>query len=170
MFKPIKYSRFFPIAALLMVAIVVLAACANQSAATQPAAQATVPTVAAPAQATSTDANAGTSVPTTAASDASVPAAANGAVSFSKDIAPLLQNSCVSCHGGERTSKNLDLKTYASLMAGSQSGAVVTPGDAANSLLVQKIQSGSMPKRGTKWTAAQLQLLVDWVNSGAQNN
>jgi mono/diheme cytochrome c family protein len=178
MFKQIKLPQFFAISALLVVAVIVLAACASQAAADNAAAQAIVPTVAAPAaSATSVAAptkatNTGSVVtPTNSTSDASVPAApASGAVSFAKDIAPLLQDSCVSCHGGEKTSKGLDLKTYASLMAGSQNGAVMNPGDAANSLMVQKIQSGSMPKRGTKWTADQLQLLVNWINAGAQNN
>jgi hypothetical protein len=167
MFKQIKHSRFSPIAALVAVSVLVLAACASQPAATPPVAQAAAPTAAVAQAASATS----TSAPTKAASEASVPAApASGAVSFSKDIAPLLQGSCVSCHGGEKTSKNLDLKTYASLMTGSQNGAVIVASDAANSKMVQKIQSGSMPKRGAKWTAAQLQLLVDWVNAGAQNN
>jgi hypothetical protein len=159
MLKQIKHPRFFVFPAFLTVAVVVLVACASQPAAT-PAAQATVP--AAAPQATSAGA------PTTAAS---VPAApANGTVSFSKDIAPILQNTCISCHGGDRTEKSLDLKTFASLMAGSENGAVITPGDAANSLLIQKVQSGNMPKRKPKLPADQIQMLVDWVNAGAQNN
>jgi hypothetical protein len=64
----------------------------------------------------------------------------------------------------------LDLKTFASLMAGSQNGAVIVPGDATNSKLVQSVQAGKMPKRGAKLTRDQIKLLVDWVNAGAQNN
>ena len=170
MFHQRKFSRFSLLLASLAVIVVFLAACGSQPAATSPAVQATVPAVKAPAQATSGSASA--SVPADAAPGASSPTttAATGTVSYSKDLAPILQTSCVSCHGGEKTSKDLDLKTFASLMEGSQNGAVVTPGDAANSLLVQKIQSGSMPKRGTKLTPAQLQLFVDWINAGAQNN
>ena len=95
---------------------------------------------------------------------------ANAGVSFAKDIMPILQTYCISCHGGEKTSKGLDLKTFTSLMAGSQFGAVVVPGDAANSKLVQSVQSGKMPKRGAKLTPDQIQLLMDWVNSGAKDN
>jgi uncharacterized membrane protein len=157
MFKSIKHPRFFAIPALLAVAVVVLAACASQPAAT-PVAQSAAPVTAVPAQATSVEAN------------ASAPAAANGAVSFSKDIAPIFQATCLSCHGGNKTEKSLDLKTYASLMAGSENGAVIVPGDAANSLLIQKVQSGNMPKRKPHLAADQIQLLVDWVNAGAQNN
>jgi uncharacterized membrane protein len=91
-------------------------------------------------------------------------------VSFSKDILPILETACVSCHGGEKTSKGLDLKSYASLMTGSQNGAVILAGNATGSKLVSMVQSGKMPKRGTKLTAEEIQLLLDWVNAGATNN
>jgi len=81
-----------------------------------------------------------------------------------------MQNSCVSCHGGEKTSKGLDLKTYASLMTGSQNGAVIVAGDASSSKLIQSIQAGKMPKRGGPLPVDQIQLLVNWVNAGATNN
>ena len=91
-------------------------------------------------------------------------------VSFAKDILPILQNSCVSCHGGDKTSAGLDMKAYASVMAGSQKGQVIVPGDASNSLLIKLVQSGKMPKRKAPLTQDQLKLLIDWVNSGAKNN
>lgn len=94
----------------------------------------------------------------------------SASVSFSKDVAPILQEKCVSCHGGEKTSKGLDLKTYTSLMTGSQNGAVVVSGDAAKSVLIQALQSGKMPRRGGPLPADQILLLMDWVNAGAKNN
>lgn len=83
---------------------------------------------------------------------------------------PILQNQCVKCHGGEKTEKGLDMTTYNALMAGSQRGAVVVPGDAANSSFVHLVLNGNMPKRGQKLSAAQAQILQDWVNAGALNN
>jgi hypothetical protein len=62
------------------------------------------------------------------------------------------------------------LKTYASLMAGSENGPVITPGDAANSLLVELVTNQKMPKRGPKLTPPQVQLIMDWVNQGALDN
>ena len=94
----------------------------------------------------------------------------NSDVSFGKEVTPIFQTSCVSCHGGERTSKGLDLKTYESLLKGSQNGAMVIPGDAANSKLLQSILSGKMPKRGNKLTQDQILLIQNWINSGAKNN
>jgi mono/diheme cytochrome c family protein len=96
--------------------------------------------------------------------------ASNGKVSFTNDIMPIIQAACINCHGGEKTSKGLDMKTFESLMAGSQNGAILVPGDATNSKLIQSVQSGKMPKRGPKLTPDQIQLMVDWINAGAQNN
>lgn len=94
----------------------------------------------------------------------------SASVSYAKDVLPILQTSCVSCHGGEKTSKGLDVKSYASLMTGSQNGAVIVPGDASKSTLVQMLQAGKMPKRGSPLAADQILLLMDWVNAGAKNN
>lgn len=91
-------------------------------------------------------------------------------VSFSKDVLPVLQSHCINCHGGQRTSEGLDMKTYESLMAGSENGSVISPGDAANSSFVSLAAEGKMPKRGPKLTPAEVQLLTDWVNAGAPNN
>jgi uncharacterized membrane protein len=107
----------------------------------------------------------------TAALDQNVTQAPVGAeVSFSKDVLPVIQNRCVSCHGGDRTSKGLDMKTYESIIAGSENGPVLTAGDAANSLVVQLVAAGKMPKRGTKMTQPEIQMLTDWINAGAKNN
>ena len=91
-------------------------------------------------------------------------------VSFSKDVQSILEDHCAKCHMGEFTSKDLHMDTYESLMAGSEDGPIITPGDAQGSLLVQKILSGKMPKRGPKLTPEETQIIIDWINLGAQNN
>jgi len=158
--------RIISAALMLFVALVGLAACASQPAVS-------IPTLA-PAPATAISQGPSTATPgvaVTGTTQASSSGATTGAaVSFSKDVLPIFENSCISCHGGEKTSKALDMKTYASLMTGSQNGAVIAPNDAAKSKLIQSVQSGKMPKRGDKLTAAQVKLLVDWVNAGAANN
>lgn len=101
---------------------------------------------------------------------ATEPAVADATVSFANDVLPIIESRCVNCHGGERTQEGLDLKTHASLMAGSSNGSVVTVGDATNSLLVELIANQKMPKRGPKLTPPQVQLITDWVNQGALDN
>lgn len=158
-------------AGMTLATLLLLAACGGSAlATTQPPAPAatTAPATEAPdAQPPAQDA-APTSVPEPTPGQAA--ASASGEISFSNDILPILESRCINCHGGQRTSEGLDLKTYQSLMAGSQNGSVVTPGDAANSSFVTLAAEGKMPKRGPKLTPAEVQMLTDWVNAGAPNN
>ncbi len=112
-----------------------------------------------------------TSVPTAAPAAPSAPAAPTAApkpaaISFSKDVLPILQSRCVQCHGGARTSAGIDLRTYASL----QAAQVVTPGKASASKLVEVVVNGLMPKQGPKLTPAEIKTISDWVDAGAPDN
>ena len=154
----------------LLLLVGVLSACASPATdtpASQPTAapvQATEVPATAPAAATDTSAPAVENTPTAGTT------AGGASVSFATDIQPLLESRCINCHGGQRTEKELDLKTYEGVMAGSENGPVVTSGDAANSTMAELVSNGKMPKRGPKLTPAQVALIVDWINQGAQNN
>jgi len=116
-----------------------------------------------------------TVAPTEPAAATEAPAATEAAaqgttVSFANDILPIIESRCINCHGGQRTEKELDMKTFESLMAGSENGPVVTPGDAAQSKFVELVANQKMPKRGPKLTPPQVQLFTDWVNQGALDN
>lgn len=100
----------------------------------------------------------------------SINAAPETEISYSHDVQPILESRCASCHFGEFTSAELHMDTYQSLMTGSENGPVIVAGNAKKSLLVQKISSGAMPKRGPKLTPTQVQIIVDWINAGAQDN
>jgi hypothetical protein len=91
-------------------------------------------------------------------------------VSYAKDVQPILESRCAKCHMGEFVSEDLHMDTYESLMQGSDNGSVIVPGDAGESLLIQKLVEGKMPKRGPKLTPVQIQLIADWINAGAPNN
>jgi len=91
-------------------------------------------------------------------------------VSFTNDVLPIFVTSCNKCHGVEQTKEGLDLRTYAGLLKGSFNGAVITPGNADDSFLVQQLIDGEMPKRGAKLASAQIQIIIDWINTGALNN
>jgi len=150
-----------------------LSACGAQatSAPESAPAEAVAPATEAPTEVPpSTDTAAPTGPPTATEAPATQPAAQGATVSFATDIFPIFESRCIGCHGGERTQEGLDLKTHASLMAGSNNGFVVTPGDAADSLLVEMVATQKMPKRGPKLTPPQIQLITDWVNQGALDN
>ena len=120
-----------------------------------------------------TEAPAATQVPaaTEAPAATEVPAVAPAAVSFVKDVQPIFEQNCVKCHGGSDGIKGgLSLKTFDDLMKGGKDGQVIAPGDAANSMLVQAIAAGKMPKRGTKLPQATIDTIAAWVAAGAQNN
>lgn len=95
--------------------------------------------------------------------------AASG-VSFTNQVLPIFQTYCVECHGGRLTRQGLTMTTYNDLMAGSFDGAVVFPGNANDSLVVQLIAAGEMPERGPAPSSAELQIIIDWINQGALNN
>lgn len=91
-------------------------------------------------------------------------------VSFANQILPIFQTYCVECHGGARTREGLNMTSYDALMAGSFNGAVIIPGNANESITVQLIVAGEMPERGPAVSSAEVQLIIDWINQGAQNN
>ncbi len=93
-----------------------------------------------------------------------------GSVSFTKDVQPILEQACTSCHVTGRPVGSLDLTSYEGVMAGGTSGPSVIPGDPAASLLIQLIENGRMPMTGNKLSSDQMKTLRDWVSQGAVNN
>lgn len=108
-----------------------------------------------------------------AALPASEEAVANGRVSFASELAGLLSERCVRCHGdSRRTRADLDLTTYAELSEGGDSGPAVVAGDAENSLLIQKIRGTAdgqrMPVGGPPLEDDVIDLFARWVEQGAK--
>lgn len=99
-------------------------------------------------------------------------------VSFSKDVMPILQASCLECHkaGGEGQVKTgLQLDSYDNLMKGTRFGAVVKPGSGLSSPFNQVVEgrvdaSIRMPHGGKQMPPAQTETLRNWVDQGAKNN
>jgi mono/diheme cytochrome c family protein len=92
----------------------------------------------------------------------STPAVAS-ALTWDNSIGAMLQAKCTACHGSAAMA-GLNLSTYADAMKGGNSGPVIVPGDAANSLIVQKQQAGGHPGQLTPEEIAQL---IEWINAGA---
>lgn len=159
-------SRYVQIALLILIAGV-LSACGAQPVDT-PASQPTETVVPATEAPTELPPATDTSAPTEPA--ATQPPVQGVTVSFANDILPIFESRCANCHGGNETEEGLVLLNHADVLAGSDNGPVVIPGDAANSLLVELVATQEMPKRGPKLTPPQVQLITDWVNQGALNN
>lgn len=78
-------------------------------------------------------------------------------LTFSADVQPILNNDCVSCHGGARQDQGLDFRTYAGVMR------AVTPGS-ANSTLVRATQPGGLMFSEFRGSAsAKAETIRRWV-------
>ena len=100
-------------------------------------------------------------------------APAGAAVDFAKDVVPILQSRCVECHGPDKQKGKLRLDTKADFFKGGKDGEIVKPGNAGESDLVKRTLLPSdnddrMPPKGEALTAAQIEVLKNWVNEGAK--
>lgn len=91
-------------------------------------------------------------------------------VSYANQVFPILNVYCAECHGIVRLRGGLNLTSYDGLMAGSDNGAVLMPGNANESLFIDLIEQGEMPSRRPALSSEDIQILIDWVNQGALNN
>lgn len=71
-----------------------------------------------------------------AAKPALPPASTKQGVTFAADIKPLFEASCVQCHTGQRAKAKLQLNTLEGVLAGSEDGKVVIPGNSEKSSIV----------------------------------
>ena len=100
-------------------------------------------------------------------------AAVNAAnVDFAKEIQPILQKSCVECHGPQKAKSSLRLDLKADALKGGDTGALLVAGDAGKSLLIQVVEGthaeiSRMPKKRDPLTPEQIALLRKWIEQGA---
>lgn len=94
------------------------------------------------------------------------------AVSFSKEVAPILKASCGKCHSGGGAKGGVDLSTYMAMKKGGKNGPVFVEGDPDKSPLVTSISGDKpeMPKKAAPLTKAQVMTISAWVKEGAKNN
>jgi len=94
-------------------------------------------------------------------------------VDFAKDIQPILQKSCVECHGPEKPKAKLRLDSREAALKGGKDGVVIVPGQADKSEVYRRItlpvgNDDVMPNKGDLLTKAQTDLIHDWINQGAE--
>ncbi len=97
-----------------------------------------------------------------------LPSPSGAAPTFDADVLPILQANCTVCHG---TMGGWNATSYNTVMTTSTHAPVVEPGDADDSLLVLKLlgtqsTGSSMPPSG-KLSSSQIQVIIDWINTGA---
>ncbi|MFM1920948.1 MAG: hypothetical protein RLZZ303_2582 [Candidatus Hydrogenedentota bacterium] len=95
-------------------------------------------------------------------------------VSFTRDIAPIMESRCLDCHDGPDADGAYDVRTVASLLAaGEEHGPGVIPGDADGSPVVKFIRGElrpRMPKRKPPLPEEELHLIRLWIAAGAADD
>jgi hypothetical protein len=86
---------------------------------------------------------------------------------YAHDIAPLLKNRCVRCHGPAVMKANLNLAVPAGVARGGENGAVIVSGMAADSLLWQRVANDEMPE-DEPLSANEKEVLLRWIAAGAR--
>jgi len=103
-----------------------------------------------------------------AASIATAPLRAAEAPTFERDVRPILKTYCLDCHGGgEKLEGNLDLRLRRFAVKGGDGGPAIVPGDAAASLLVERLKAGEMPPTEKKVPADKIAVIEQWIAGGA---
>lgn len=88
---------------------------------------------------------------------------------FDSKVLPILNSKCSSCHGSDEQEGEFRASSLAALLAGSESGPVVKPGEPDSSRLVELIEAGEMPPEG-KGTLSQKEIAVirHWIADGRE--
>jgi hypothetical protein len=93
-------------------------------------------------------------------------------VDFAQSIQPILQKSCVECHGAEKPKGKLRLDSKEAAFQGGKGGVSIEPGKADQSELYRRIilpadNDDVMPNKGDRLTKVQTDVIRDWINQGA---
>lgn len=95
-----------------------------------------------------------------------------GDVDFARDVMPILEKTCVECHGPDKVKARLRMDSVAGLQKGGKSGALFKAGDAENSLIMRRVLGldgeDQMPLDKDPLTEAQIDVLRRWIAAGAQ--
>jgi uncharacterized membrane protein/mono/diheme cytochrome c family protein len=93
------------------------------------------------------------------------------AVDFTRDVMPILKDTCVECHGPDKVKARLRMDSVEGLQKGGKSGALVKPGDPENSLMMRRVLGldgdDQMPLDKDPLTEKQIDTLRRWIAAGA---
>jgi len=108
-------------------------------------------------------------------------------ISFSADVQPILQASCLECHNGTGegvATSEFSVVDFASVMKGTSFGPVVIPGSSISSTLYRVVAGKTSPEirmpphhteslaegRGESLGAEQIEIIAGWIDQGAKDN
>ncbi|QJE95496.1 DUF1549 domain-containing protein [Luteolibacter luteus] len=92
------------------------------------------------------------------------------AVDFAHEVVPVLREHCSKCHMGDAKKGGFSMNTREALLSGSENGAVLEAGKAAESTFLEAIlsddKSERMPPKGARVPAEQVEVLRKWIDEG----
>ena len=88
-------------------------------------------------------------------------------IDFEKDIAPIFETYCISCHNDKKTKGKFNLTIREKLLSHK---SAVLPGDIKGSELLEIVsgEEPDMPPKGQPLSAKEIELLESWIKSGAK--
>jgi len=94
-------------------------------------------------------------------------------VDFRQQVQPVLENSCLRCHGAEKTKGGLRLDTKEGLLKGGANGPVINSAEPEKGELLRRItlprgHEDLMPQESEPLTGPHRNWLREWVKSGAK--
>ncbi|MDP9039852.1 MAG: c-type cytochrome [Acidobacteriota bacterium] len=99
--------------------------------------------------------------------------AANQPAFYTERVQPIFVANCAHCHLGTAHRGGLSLASRASILKGGRDGAVLIPGDPANSMLIKLIRHQGpandpmpMPPK-SKLSDADIATVEQWIKAGA---
>jgi hypothetical protein len=95
-----------------------------------------------------------------------------GGVDFFRDVKPIIETHCYSCHQGAKVKGGLRLDTLASALKGGKAdGPALVVGHPADSPIVQRITSTDaeeiMPAKGDPLAPKEIEIIKTWIREGA---
>ncbi|RUL88305.1 DUF1549 domain-containing protein [Tautonia sociabilis] len=89
---------------------------------------------------------------------------------FDREIRPILEGRCLKCHGRGKYKGGLSLENRAALLRGGEGGPAAEPGDAAASLIVERITEPDpllrMPANADPLPPDEVETLRAWIDRG----
>lgn len=94
-------------------------------------------------------------------------------ISFNRDIRPIINAKCISCHGGVKQSGNFSLLFEEEAKAVTESGKpAIIPGDSEHSEMLRRLTHSDtslrMPLDKPPLSEEEIELIADWIDQGAK--
>ena len=92
-------------------------------------------------------------------------------LTYANRIRPMLEPSCLGCHGRWLPQASLSMTSREGLIRGGRSGPAIVPGDSTKGWLMHTltVDSGKyrMPPEGPRLSESQVEVIRRWIDAGA---